>query len=312
METARTIQTRARQRLIGISMVLLAAVGFSTKAVLVKLAYAHSTEVDAITLMTLRMLFALPFFLGVALWLQSQRHIPSPGRRELALIAALGMMGFYLAGFLDFAGLAYIPAGVERLILFLYPTMVVMFSSLFYRRPISAGEAGALVLSYLGIAVVFMQPQETVLPRLWLGASLVFASAVVFALYLMLSGARMRRSGSIAFTAYAMTAASIAAVVHFSLSHPLSALNLPLEVYALTLLMAIVSTVVPAFLMHAGIHRIGASPASIIGSTGPVVTLFLAWLLLDESLGMAQLAGAAMILAGVTLVGRSAGNKGKQ
>jgi len=299
------VQATAQQRLLGSLMVLLAAVGFSAKAVLVKLAYAYSTELDAITLMTLRMLFALPFFLVVALWLQRQTRIQAPSRRELGLIAVLGMLGFYLASLLDFSGLAYIPAGLERLILFLYPTLVVLFSALFYRRPVTIRERGALVLSYLGIVVVFLQPLAVVPVRLWLGVALVFGSAVVFALYLMLSGARMRRSGSIAYTAYAMTAASLAVGIHFGVSHPVSALDLPLQVYGLALLMALLSTVLPAFLMHAGIHRIGAGPASIMGSTGPVATLFLAWWLLDEPLTLVQLAGTAMILAGVVFVSRT-------
>ncbi|VAW75015.1 Permease of the drug/metabolite transporter (DMT) superfamily [hydrothermal vent metagenome] len=298
-------QAAAQQRLIGSLMVLLAAVGFSAKAVLVKLAYAYSVELDAITLMTLRMLFALPFFLVVAFWLQRQTHIPAPTRRELGLIAVLGILGFYLASLLDFSGLAYIPAGLERLILFLYPTLVVVFSALFYRRSITIRERGALVLSYLGIVVVFLQPLAVIPARLWLGVALVFGSAVVFALYLILSGAQLRRSGSIAYTAYAMTAASLAAGVHFGVSHPVSALDLPLQVYGLALLMALLSTVLPAFLMHAGIHRIGAGPASIMGSAGPVATLFLAWWLLDEPLTLVQMAGTAMILAGVVFVSRA-------
>ncbi|HHJ15731.1 MAG TPA: DMT family transporter [Gammaproteobacteria bacterium] len=286
-------------------MVLLAAVGFSAKAVLVKLAYAYNAELDAITLMTLRMLFALPFFLVVAFWLQRQTHIPTPARRELGLIAVLGILGFYLASLLDFSGLAYIPAGLERLILFLYPTLVVLFSALFYRRPVTLRERGALAVSYLGIVVVFLQPLVVVPVRLWLGVALVFGSAVVFALYLMLSGAQVRRSGSIAYTAYAMTAASFAVGVHFGVSHPLSALELPLQVYGLALLMALLSTVLPAFLMHEGIHRIGAGPASIMGSTGPVATLFLAWWLLGEPLTLVQMVGTAMILAGVVFVSRA-------
>ena len=231
------VQATAQQRLLGSLMVLLAAVGFSAKAVLVKLAYVYSAELDAITLMTLRMLFALPFFLVVALWLQRQTHIPAPSRRELGLIAVLGILGFYLASLLDFSGLAYIPAGLERLILFLYPTLVVLFSALFYRRPVTLRERGALVLSYLGIVVVFLQPLAVVPVRLWLGVVLVFGSAVVFALYLM----------------------------------------------------------------HAGIHRIGAGPASIMGSTGPVATLFLAWWLLDEPLTLVQMARGLQYPTGRTV-----------
>jgi len=299
--------TSEQQQLAGSLMVLLAAIGFSLKAVLVKLAYAYSAQLDAITLMSLRMLFSLPFFLAVVFWLQWRGAVSSPRRRELGVIAVLGTMGFYLASFLDFSGLAYLPAGLERLILFLYPTLVVLFSALFYRRPMTVLESSALILSYSGIAVVFFQALHSMPGQLWLGVALVFASAVVFALYMMLSGSQVRRSGSIAFTAYAMTAASLAAGLHFGVSHPLSVLDLPVQVYGLALLMAVLSTVLPAFLMNAGIHRIGASSAAIIGSTGPIVTLLLAWSLLDEPMTGVQMTGTAMILAGVILAGRGCG-----
>ncbi|HFD79615.1 MAG TPA: DMT family transporter [Gammaproteobacteria bacterium] len=285
-------------------MVLLGAVGFSTKAVLAKLAYGYSSGLDAVTLMALRMLFALPFFLLVAFWSQRRAHSPTPTRRECTVVALLGMLGFYLAGLLDFSGLAYIPAGVERLILFLYPTLVVLFSALWYRKPVTPWERAALALSYLGIALVFLHSLETVPAQLWRGAALVFGSAVVFALYLMLSSMRMQRLGSIVYTAYAMMAAGLAAGVHFVISHPLSALDLPARVYAVVVLMALLSTVLPAFLMHAGIHRIGAGSASIIGSIGPVFTLFLAWLLLGEPMTLVQMVGATMILAGILLISR--------
>jgi len=298
------VQSDARQNLIGSFMVLLGAVGFSTKAVLVKLAYGYSAELDAGTLMALRMLFALPFFLLAVFWVQRQADRPIPTGQELFVVAVLGMLGFYLAGLLDFSGLAYIPAGLERLILFLYPTLVVLFSALWYSRPVTTRERGALALCYLGIAMVFLQPLEIIPAQLSLGVALVFGSAVVFALYLMLSGARMQRLGSMAFTAYAMTAASLAAAAHFAISHPLSALDLPVQVYGLALLMALLSTVLPAFLMHAGIHRIGAGSASIIGSIGPVFTLFLAWWMLGEPVTLAQTIGTTMILTGAVWVSR--------
>ena len=298
------VKTDARQYLIGSFMVLLGAAGFSTKAILVKLAYEYSAELDASTLMALRMLFALPFFLLAAFWVQRQSDRPMPTGQEVFVVALLGILGFYLAGLLDFSGLAYIPASLERLILFLYPTLVVLFSALWYRKPVTTRERGALALSYLGISIVFLQPLEMIHAQLSLGVALVFGSAVVFALYLMLSGARMQRLGSMAFTAYAMTAASLAAAAHFAASHPLSALDLPRQVYGLALLMALLSTVLPAFLMHAGIHRIGAGSASIIGSIGPVFTLFLAWLLLGEPMTLVQMIGTTMILTGVVWVSR--------
>jgi len=298
------LQASSRRHLVGSLMVLLGAVGFSAKAVLVRLAYAHGPQLDAVTLMALRMLLSLPFFLGMVVWLHRRRRVPLPARRELGLIAMLGIMGFYVAGYLDFAGLAYIPAGLERLILFLYPTLVVLFSALFYGRKVTLRTGAALALSYAGTAVVLIQPSSVLPSQLLIGVPLVFGSAVVFALYLMLSGEQMQRSGSMVFTAYGMSAASFAAVAHFTLGHGVTALDLPAQVYGLALIMALLSTVLPAFLMHAGIHRIGAGRAAMLGATGPVFTLYLAWWFLGEPVGMAQLVGTAMILAGVLMIGR--------
>ncbi len=305
------VQTASRQYLLGSLMVLLGALGFSTKAVLVKLAYSYSALLDASMLMALRMLFSLPFFLAVALWLRQRRGVSPPAFRDMGAIALLGVMGFYVAGYLDFAGLAYIPAGLERLILFLYPTLVVMLAAVFYRSPITMRIGAALALSYFGTAVVFFQPLPVAPPQLSLGALLVFGSALVFALYTLLSGVQMRRSGSVVFTAYAMTAASLAAVAHYVIGHGTALPDLPPQVYALAALMALLSTVLPAFLMHAGIHRIGAGQASMIGSIGPVMTLYLAWVFLEEQVGMIQLMGTAMIIAGVLLISRGAGQTRK-
>ncbi|MFQ5487642.1 MAG: DMT family transporter [Gammaproteobacteria bacterium] len=298
------VATPAHSRLIGSLLVLLGALGFSSKAVLVKLAYGSSPQLDAITLMTLRMLFALPFFLLVAGWLQGRHQETRLTINDGLLIAGLGVLGFYLSGLLDFSGLAYISAGLERLILFLYPTLVVLFSALCYRRPIQRRERLALLVSYAGIGVVFSGQMTGNSPRLMLGAGLVFTAAVTFALYLMISGQVVRRVGSLRFTAYAMSVACLASVLHFAASHELAALALPAKVYGLALLMALLATVIPAFLMNAGIQHLGAGPAAIIGSTGPVATLLLAWLLLGETLTMLQLAGTALILGGVLINNR--------
>ncbi len=293
--------TSTQSRFSGSLLVLLGALGFSTKAILVKLVYASAPEVDAITLMALRMLFALPFFLLVAAWLRGQAQAVRLTAGDQLLISAMGVLGFYLSGFLDFSGLAYISAGLERLILFLYPTLVIVFSALFYRRPVHGREGLALLLSYGGIGVVFGGQAGTNEPRFMLGAGLVFGAALTFALYLMISGKLVRRVGSLRFTAHAMSVACLATLAHFAIDHDLSDLFLPGKVYALALLMALVATVVPAFLMNAGMQRIGAGPAAIIGTTGPVATLLLAWLLLGETLSALQLTGTALILGGVLI-----------
>lgn len=298
----------ARFAVSGGMLVLLAACGFSAKAVLVKLAYAYSPRLDAITMMSLRMAMSLPFFVMVAWWSHRAGQAARPSLREMGLLAALGVVGFYLAGLLDFTGLRYISAGLERLILFLYPTIVVVLSTLFLRRPLTARGRAALGLSYCGIALVFGATATVGSPHLLLGAGLVFGAAVTFACYVLISGTLVPRMGSARFTAYVMTSACIATGVHFSLTHHAAVLaSLPGRVYGIALIMALFSTVLPAFLMNAGLRRIGASSTSIISSIGPVVTLFLAYLLLGETLTPVQVGGTVLVMAGVWIAGTRGG-----
>jgi drug/metabolite transporter (DMT)-like permease len=303
--TAETIRQPSRPAITGGLLVLLAAVGFSAKAVLVKLAYAYSPKLDAITLMSMRMLMSLPIFLLAAVWPHRGAKQAPLTIRELAAVVCLGFLGFYLAGFLDFAGLGYITAGLERLILFLYPTLVVMCSALILSRSITQRERFALLLSYLGIALVVATNGVGHSPQLWLGSALVFGAALSFAFYILASGHFLRRGriGSRRLTAYVMSSACVATLIHFTLSHKDSALlNLPMPVYGITAVMAIFSTVIPAFLLNAGIQRIGANATAIISSIGPVITLFLAHVLLGENMSAMQLAGTTLIIAGVVIV----------
>ena len=306
--------TSHRNHLIGTAMVVLAAFGFSAKAILIKLAYQYQPDLDPITLMALRMCFALPLFLMVAHWKRGHIAETQTRQRDWALLLVIGVLGYYLASLLDFSGLQYISAGLERLILFLYPTLVVLLSTLFLGRRIGAYEVAALLLSYAGIAVVFAQQVGTASTgsdqhTLLLGALLVFGSALSFALFMMGSGELIRRFGSVRFTAWSMIVATSATLLHYAISHAAKGeldrlANLPPSIYLLALLMALTSTVLPAFLMNAGIQRIGASHAAIVSGGGPVMTLMLAWLVLGEVMSPLQLAGTALVLIGVWTVGR--------
>lgn len=288
-----------QQVIFGYLFVLLGAFGFSAKAVLVKLAYAYSYQLDAITLMVLRMAISLPFFLAVALWSVNDSARTSDTQRlsgqDWLMIFGLGLLGYYIASFLDFAGLQYISASLERLILFLYPTMVVLFTAALQRRAINRHQVLALALSYAGMALVFVDNMASMASSgLLLGSALVLASAIAYAFFLMGSGMMVKRIGSTRFTAYSMTVACLATGLHFTIQHGDELLSLPVNVYWLALIMAVFSTVLPAFLMNAGIRRIGAGSASIISSTGPIATLGLAFLMLDETLTLTQLAGTAV------------------
>ncbi len=303
--------TEQRNLVIGYGLVLLGALGFSAKAIIIKLAYTANAEVDAITLMALRMLFALPFFLLVAVWHNKKTLALPLDKKQWGVIIVLGLMGYYIASYLDFIGLQYISAGLERVIIFLYPTFVVLFSAVVYRRRIKARVGTALGLSYCGTMLVFIEHMTIASSGLLFGSGLVLSSAIIFSWFVMGSGVMTQRIGSARFTAYTMTVASVATLVHFALLHTNALTRMPWlpyvgweRVYSLAFIMAIFSTVLPAFFMNAGIRRIGAGSASIISTTGPIATLVLANMLLGEAITSIQLAGTFFVLAGVYVVSR--------
>lgn len=290
----------------GVWLAVLAAFGFSFKAILVKLAYAlpGQVPVEAVTLLALRMVFALPAFVWVGLR-ESRDAAPLP-RRDWAAIVVLGLLGYYGASILDFIGLRYVTAGLERLILFTYPTLTVLIGALFLGHRISRRELAALGLCYAGIAAAFAHDLRLTgdATAVWVGAAFVFVSSLSYALYLVGGGQMIARLGAARFTALAMLASTAATLAHFFATQPLSALALPWQIYALGLAMALFSTVIPVFALSAAMRRIGASRAALIGTVGPLLTIVFGWWLLDESISVAQMAGAALVVAGVLLVSR--------
>jgi drug/metabolite transporter (DMT)-like permease len=298
-----------QEALVGVVFALLAAVGFSAKAILVKLAYLD--HVDAVTLLALRMAFSVPFFIGVALWARCQPADPL-SKHDLLLVLVLGLTGYYLASFLDFLGLQYISAGLERLILFLYPTITVILSALLYKRPIGRVIMAAMALSYAGIALVFFQDAGIMQGSILLGASLVFASTLSYSIYLVGAGHAIERMGAARFTAYAMIVACTASLLQFSLTHPISALKLSVQVYQLAIAMAIFSTLLPVFLLSHAIRRIGSGSTSLIGSIGPVSTIGMAYVFLQERVSILQIAGSSLVLIGVLIISMNSKREGKQ
>ena len=291
---------------LGVALAVLAALGFSLKAIFVKLAYAvpQAVPVEAVTLLSLRMVFALPVFLWIGF--RSSRSAPPLTRRDWLMLSALGLLGYYGASILDFIGLRYITAGLERLILFTYPTLTVMIGVLFMGKALSQREIGALVLSYLGIGLAFFHDLEfagetrTVL----IGAAFVFASSLSYAFYLAGSAPMIQRLGSARFAALATIISTLATELHFFATQPLSALIQPLPIYAYGAGMALFSTVLPVLWQAAAIRRIGPAKSVLIGTLGPVLTIFFGWWLLGEPLSLAQMGGAGLVLTGVLLVSR--------
>ena len=290
----------ARNAYIGIACVLVGSIGFSGKTVIIKLAYQYG--VDALTLLALRMLFALPFFLAMGWW--AGGGATPMARRDWIAVIALGFIGYYVGSYLDFAGLQYISAGLGRLILFLYPTLVLVFSALFLQQPIRRRHLVSLALSYGGIALVFQHEAALgeSLPQTLFGAALVFAGAVTYAIYLIAGSRVVQNLGSMRFTAYASISASCFVIAHFMVTHGPGRLVVAHEVYWLTLVMAVLSTVLPLWLMAEGLKRIGANQVSLVACIGPISTIALAHVFLDEPVAGYQLAGAALVLAGVMII----------
>jgi drug/metabolite transporter (DMT)-like permease len=282
-------------------MVCIAAIAFSGKAIIIKLAYRHG--VDAVTLLALRMLFSAPLFGLLAVWAARQPGTQALSGPDLRAVAAAGFVGYYLASYFDFLGLQYITAALERLVLFLYPTFVLLLSALLYKRPITRRDVLAVVLSYVGIGFVFAHDLNTQQGNVWLGSFWVLLSALFYAAYLLGSGRLVGRVGSMRFACYAGLVSCVAVVVHFAITRPVGAiLAQPAPVYWLALLMAAVSTVMPIVLTSEGIRRIGATHASVIGAVGPVATIFLGFAFLGEAITIVQIAGAALVLAGVLTI----------
>ncbi|HLD66276.1 MAG TPA: DMT family transporter [Pseudomonas sp.] len=288
---------------LGILFAVLAAFGFSFKAIFVKLAYA-AAPVDAVTLLTLRMTFALPVVLWAVLYLC--RAAPPLERKDWGLLIALGLLGYYGASILDFIGLQYITAGLERLILFIYPTLTVLIGVLVLGKRLEKRQMGALLLSYAGIGLAFAHDLQVAddSNAVLIGAAFVFGSALSYALYSSGAEIAIHRLGTVRFAALAIIVSTVATQLHFLASQPFSALVQPVPVYLYAAAMALFSTVLPVFWQSAAVRQIGAARTVLIGTLGPILTIFFGWLLLSEPVSFAQLAGAGLVLAGVLLVAR--------
>ena len=285
----------------GIAFAVVGVLAFSMRPILIKLSY-NAHPISPNTLLFLRMALSLPFFLAVGWWLR--RDEPRLTARDWAAVAGLGFLGYYGASFLDIIGLQYVGAGVGRLILYLYPTLVLLISFLFLGRQPTRRQLVALAITYSGVALILSsQAHGGAEGRLFVfGALLVFASALLYAVYLVAGGELVKRVGSMRFTAYSMAVATLPAVVQFMALEPASALDLPRTVWAYVIVLATVSTVLPLFLQAEALKRIGAAEFALIGALGPVSVAITSALGLDEPFTVMQAFGGALVIGGVLLV----------
>ena len=288
-------QTPASNFSSGLLLAAAGSIAFSGKAIIVKLAYLHG--VDAITLVMLRMLFALPFFIAMAWW--AGRHQAPLTRTDWLGVLGLGFLGYYLSSFLDFLGLQYISASFERLILYLNPTLVLVLGWVLYKRKITYRQGMAMAVSYSGVLLVFGHEVSLVGDNIGLGAILVFGSAITYAIYLTYSGQLVQRLGSLRLAGLATTVACFFCILQFVLLKPVAALNVVPEVIWLSMLNATVCTVLPVLLIMMAIERIGPGLTSQIGMIGPLSTLTMGAFFLNETFNLWILMGTVLVLGGV-------------
>ena len=290
---------------LGSLFAVCAAFLFSTKAIFIKQTYALSPLVDGTVLMALRMASALPFFLLIC-WL-SRHQSKNLSSKDWGLLILAGLIGYYLASWLDFAGLMYISASLERIILFLYPTMTVLASSIIYKQRLSFKSLFAILLSYGGTVIVMLQEQSNIphQSNFWLGASLVFASAVAFASYLLLTPRLIQKFGSWNFTGLALSIACIGTLTHYliAIPNPIGLLaQLPSAVIWYGVGLGFMVTVLPTVLLMQSIERLGASQSAMIASIGPILTIILATFFLGEKMNAIQWFGCGLNIVGVMMI----------
>ena len=287
---------------IGAFLVFLAAFCFATKGILIKLAYQY--PIDSISLLTLRMLFALPFYVIIALRLARKLPPVQLTTRQWISLAIFGITGYYLASFFNFLGLVYITASLERILLFVYPTFVLLMNAVGFGRRVTKLQVMALLLTYAGILLAFWgNIEHSVQKNVLLGAFWVILSGLVYAVYLVGSDRMIALVGSQRYTCYAMIAATVPTVLHCAIQNGLQLGGYPTPVYALGLGMGIFVTVIPTFMIAEGIKRVGSGNASIIASIGPIFTIVLSTTILHETISTEQIIGTLLVLAGVFLIG---------
>ncbi len=291
----------------GILIGILGIVLFSSKAIMVKLAYQY--EVDALSILLLRMVFSFPFYIVVAFIFRKKENLSETTTKDFAWVVFFGVVGYYLASYFDFVGLAYIKASLERIILFLYPTIVILLNKLFFKKKITLTQGIAILLTYLGIVIAFWDEVTISGSDTYLGGIFVILSAITYASYLVGSGWLIPKFGVVKFTTYAMIVSCFCVFIHYGLVSKISIFGFQKEVYVLGFLIAIFATVIPSYLVSTSIKMINSSNFAVIAGIGPISTIILASVFLNEHLTLLQLLGALIVIIGIIFVSLKKENK---
>jgi drug/metabolite transporter (DMT)-like permease len=292
-----------RRYLYGIFMAAVGSMLFSGKAILVKLGFSYGANAE--TLIALRMLMALPLFWSIYWWESRRKEMSPLTWLDRGKLFFLGFLGYFLSSYLDFLGLQYISVGLERIVLYLTPTIVLVISYFVLQKPISRMQWYALVVGYLGVFVVFIQDASSTGIHAWLGMLLVFGSACSYAMYMIGSGEMVRRIGSVRLVVYASSASAVLSLAQSTLYDPSAIFHQVAPIYWLSLLNASLCTVIPMLLIMIAINRIGSPLVAQAGILGPVSTIFMGYLILSEPVTWMQIGGMALVIAAMWLLVRN-------
>ncbi len=289
--------------LISLLLAGLGSILFSAKAIVVKLSYQYG--VDSATVLALRMISSLPFFWIAVYWHSRQQSLQKLSRKDLVTLIFLGFVGYYLSSYLDFLGLQYISVGLERIILYLNPTIVLLIALIFLKKKIMAKQWIAMALAYAGVILVFSHDIRWDGSHVVWGGTLVFLSAIAYAVYLIFAGEIVKRVGSIRLVAYASGSSTVFSVIQALILNPDALLSQPIQVYQLSLFNGAFCTFVPMLLVMISVNRVGPGLTAQAGMVGPIATVFLGWYFLGESMTMIQLVGMGVVLTGVAILATS-------
>ena len=289
-----------RKFIYGVALGILGIVLFSSKAVMVKLAYGY--EVDAISVLLLRMIFSFPFYVAIAFLSRKKDGVIAITKRDYYWVVVFGVVGYYLASYFDFVGLTYIKASLERIILFIYPTIVLLLNRYFLKQQINNVQILAIGLTYLGIVITFGEEISLSGDEAYLGGFFILLSAITYASYLVGSGWLIPKFGVIKFTTYAMLVSCLCVFIHYGITSRIDLFSYQWQVYLLGFCIAIFATVIPSYLVSASIKLINSSNFAIIAGIGPISTIVLATIFLNEQLTVLQLLGTLVVITGILLV----------